>query len=138
MVTVEALKLLYKKLGGSADVTQITAISDMVDLIEDVANSGGGGGGGGMTVTVTWDGENAALDKNYTEIMESLNAGIAPVLLSNYEGMMYSYVLVAAYNETDSYSVVLGMLNGNSSGVEIIPFEFTASSATGTLTYTAK
>lgn len=47
MVTTEALKLLYRKLGGTADVEDITAISEMVDLIEDVAGSGGGGGGDG-------------------------------------------------------------------------------------------
>jgi hypothetical protein len=42
MVTLEALKLLYAKLGGTDDIENITAISDMVDLIEDVAESGGG------------------------------------------------------------------------------------------------
>ena len=42
MVTTEALKLLYTKLGGTEDVESVTAISEMVDLIEDVAGQGGG------------------------------------------------------------------------------------------------
>ena len=51
MVILEALKLLYKKLGGTADTEDITASSDMIDLIEDVA----GGGGGSSLPSVTSD-----------------------------------------------------------------------------------
>ena len=75
MVTVDALKLLYKKLGGTADVEDITAISDMVDLIEDVAG-GGGGGASGLVVRILWTEDTPILDKTYAEIAECLDNGI--------------------------------------------------------------
>lgn len=81
MVTVDALKLLYKKLGGTADVEDITAISDMVDLIEDVAG-GGGGGASGLVVRILWTEDTPILDKTYAEIAECLDNGINPVVVS--------------------------------------------------------
>ena len=81
MVTTDALKLLYKKLGGTSDVDNITAISDMVDLIEDVAG-GGGGGASGLVVRILWTEDTPILDKTYAEIAACLDNGINPVLKS--------------------------------------------------------
>lgn len=85
MVTVEALKLLYRKLGGSADIDKVTAISEMVDLIEDVAGSGGGGAGGlVVNVTKVEGQENQyTIDKNYTEIKTAVEAGITPMFIKS-------------------------------------------------------
>lgn len=117
MVTVDALKLLYKKLGGTADVDNITAISDMVDLIEDVA--GGGGGASGLVVyelaeDVTG---NFYLDKNYNEIKAAVDNG-QPVMIysvSDESVNAYrvdinhvSYILYDAENQTTPYTVSAG------------------------------
>lgn len=81
MVTTEALKLLYKKLGGSADVEHITSTSTMIDLIEDVAG-GGGGGASGLVVHELEDVDSGDyyLDKNYAEIETAVNNG-QPVMV---------------------------------------------------------
>lgn len=47
--TVDALKGLYEKLGGEADVDQISTIPDMIDELTTVAQSGG--------AVITKDGE---------------------------------------------------------------------------------
>lgn len=96
MVTTDALKLLYKKLGGSADVDNITAISDMVDLIEDVAGEGGGGASGlVVTVTYTYDDSSQtefwSLDKNYTEILTVVNNGLTPIFVEELDGGNVGY-----------------------------------------------
>lgn len=99
MVTTDALKLLYKKLGGMADVDNVTAISDMVDLIEDVAG-GGGGGASGMVVSVSGSPKSMALDKSYNELKTVLDNGIMPVFNMHMEEEgqptfdMYNFVLL--------------------------------------------
>ncbi len=110
MVTTEALKLLYKKLGGTADVDNITAISDMIDLIEDVA--GGGGGASGLLVSVSGSPKSMALDKSYNELKTVLDNGIMPVFNMHMaeEGQptfdMYNFVL-------------LGLMTGEAEGTTV-------------------
>lgn len=133
MVTTDALKLLYKKLGGTADVDNITAISDMVDLIEDVAG-GGGGGASGLVVNVTVDSQTYTLDKNYTEIMSVVNNGITPVFRMSSEGT-YQYFLFGASAEVEYegqtvYGVSLFKLKSLNQWAVI---QFLSDSATGTL-----
>lgn len=107
MVTTDALKLLYKKLGGTADVDNITAISDMVDLIEDVAG-GGGGGASGLVVNIIRDltavPPTISLDKNYTEITTALLSGIHPVVLTEAEGS-YDVETIVGFSDAEGYSV---------------------------------
>lgn len=125
MVTTEALKLLYKKLGGTADVESITSISDMVDLIEDVAG-GGGGGASGLVVNLVRDETvmppSTYLDKNYTEITTAILTGIHPVVLKGGEGE-YEVELIMGFSEADGYSVLLSN-----------DYLFASDSATGVLT----
>lgn len=132
MVTTEALKLLYKKLGGSADVENITAISDMVDLIEDVAG-GGGGGASGLVINVhTDDGLTFTLDKNYSEISSAIENGSVPMVLivspngATTLGWLYSY---RGENE-GGYSVFITVVDNGS----LSPLNFHSNSATGVLT----
>lgn len=110
MVTTDALKLLYKKLGGTADVDDITAISDMVDLIEDVAG-GGGGGASGLVVSVSGSPKNMALDKSYNEIKTVLDNGIMPVFKMHME---------AEQSTMDMYNfVLLGLATGEFEGATV-------------------
>lgn len=53
MTVNDALKMLYEKMGGTADVSGVTTSSEMIDYIEDVAGSGGSGGAGGVYVETT-------------------------------------------------------------------------------------
>lgn len=126
MVTTDALKLLYKKLGGTADVENITAISDMVDLIEDVAGEGGGGASG-LVVNVIRDltavPPSIYLDKTYTEITTALLNGIHPVVLTDGEGS-YDVDTIAYFSDVDGYSVSTAAAEGT----------FTSETADGVLT----
>lgn len=112
MVTTDALKLLYKKLGGTADVDNITAISDMVDLIEDVAG-GGGGGASGLVVHETVDLEQmkVSLDKNYNEIKTALlNGSYVVIIKDGSEGEEDYYninMIDSIFCETDFYCVTV-------------------------------
>lgn len=140
MVTTEALKLLYKKLGGTADVESITSISDMVDLIEDVAGGGGGGGASGLKVTVTVDSTGGTpvytLDKNYTEIMAVVNNGITPIFQMSSEGS-YRYLLFGGSAEVEYEGqtiYVIALYVPNRSTVDgLVVIQFMSDSATGTL-----
>lgn len=135
MVTTEALKLLYKKLGGTADVDNITAISDMVDLIEDVAGGGGGGGASGLVVNISQiiGTANYKLDKNYTEITDSLDNGINPVFrLYNAEQALTELVtlsIIGSATMGDSTQYLL-LLIGTSSQTM---YQFVSDSPTGEL-----
>lgn len=134
MVTVDALKLLYKKLGGTANVDNITAISDMVDLIEDVAG-GGGGGASGMVVNISqiMGTDNYKLDKNYTEITDSLDNGINPVFrLYNIDQTtteLITLLVIGSATVEDSTQYLL-LLTGISSQTM---YQFTSDSPTGEL-----
>lgn len=101
MVTTEALKLLYKKLGGTADVDNITAISDMVDLIEDVA--GGGGGASGLVVTISpvegSETDEYSLDKTYADIKNCLDNGIIPVFKETHDIIVLGGGVIGSANE---------------------------------------
>ena len=118
MVTTDALKLLYKKLGGTADVDDITAISDMVDLIEDVAG-GGGGGASGLVVNVV----DVTLDKTYSDIKTAIESGIFPVVLKGDGDGGYEVYAIKTFSE-----------GGGEYYVEL-PFAlYVANSPTGVLT----
>lgn len=110
MVTTDALKLLYSKLGGTADVSEVTAISEMVDLIEDVAGSGGGGASG-LLVTITGDEDNAlTLDKSYNDLRASLESGIMPVFMRDRGGMqLYNFTLLGLAGGEGSYLALIGV-----------------------------
>lgn len=132
MVTVDALKLLYKKLGGTADIDNITAISDMVDLIEDVA---GGGGASGMVVHVIGEEDEQYLDKTYAEIMGSIENGIMPVFSvteGTGEGEVGYAVMPTSYEAGGIYGVRL--LTYSSNNASWTPIDFMATSADGVLT----
>ena len=141
MVTTEALKLLYKKLGGSADVESITSISDMVDLIEDVA--GGGGGASGLVVNVTFESDFATLDKNYSEISTALDNGAILTFASHFSqgggemgsttGTSYFALSAIFENTTQNSTMYIVSLYELSGGAKI---DFTSDSETGELTYT--
>lgn len=143
MVTTDALKLLYKKLGGSADVDNITAISDMVDLIEDVAGEGGGGASG-LVVTVSADTTTVpttfTLDKNYTEISAAINSGISPVFVKevNEEGFtgITKLMLMSTGEIENMFMVVLLEPYGITETFELLVrnITFMSDSATGVLT----
>lgn len=109
MVTTEALKLLYKKLGGAADVDNITAISDMVDLIEDVA--GGGSGASGLLIHYVDPpgAEMPYLDKTYAEITQCLENGIRPVILYENDSEHYVNSYIDSYfnNGDDLYAIII-------------------------------
>lgn len=126
MVTTDALKLLYKKLGGTADVESITAISDMVDLIEDVAG-GGGGGASALVVHATMGATSATLDKNYKEITEAMDSGVFVYVVARRDDSMCTYYTIygAQFDAEDSdYSITLS---------DDTPFH--ADSETGVLTF---
>ena len=137
MVTTEALKLLYRKLGGSADVESITSISDMVDLIEDVAGSGGGGGASGLVALVTWDDSGfATLDKSYTEIVAAIESGVQPVVYDRAEYTSKGTDFV----EHNVYTLLSCMDAGNAEYHVSIwqnqnVYDFKSDTATGVLTY---
>lgn len=132
MVTTEALKLLYKKLGGSADVEHITAISDMVDLIEDVAG-GGGGGASGLVVNITADDTTLTLDKTYTEITNSINNGTMPVFIQDYEGGLKEVsTKVAVYGVMEG-TYLIGTITFNVDAGQWVNTTYMSDSADGVL-----
>lgn len=107
MVTTDALKLLYKKLGGTADVDNITAISDMVDLIEDVAGAGGGGASA-LVVHATMGATSATLDKNYKEITEAMDSGVFAYVVARRDDAMCTYYTIynAQFDAEDSDYII--------------------------------
>lgn len=79
---LKALKDLYISLGGAeSDVADLTASSEVIPLIKNVA---GGGGGGGLAVfkVVSEDGDYSLADgKTFNDIAEVIYAG-EPVFIS--------------------------------------------------------
>lgn len=73
--TVEELKTLYVKLGGSIeDVADLQTDAEVIDKIEDIYNAGGGTTP--FEINVTEDAEyNVTLDKTYAEIETAYNSG---------------------------------------------------------------
>ena len=95
MTVNDALKMLYEKMGGTADVSGVTTSSEMIDYIEDVAGSGGGGGSvEDFSITATWDveAERYYLDKTWKEIKDAFVAGNRCIVTSVevYSGETYS------------------------------------------------
>ena len=133
MVTTDALKLLYKKLGGTADVESITSISDMVDLIEDVA--GGGGGASGLVVHGIAEGDTKYLDKTYAEITDSIKNGIMPVFIMNMGVGQDNYPFMVTSAEAEGIYGI-GLLNYSVVTGDWTPLTFMANSADGVLTLT--
>lgn len=131
MVTTDALKLLYKKLGETADVDNITAISDMVDLIEDVAGGGGGGGASGIFVIhATGTAYELTLDKNYDEINTAINSGLLPVIVHSFEDNVSLIYIVYIYYDTEDENTPYKIDASSSPSAYI----FASDSATGTMT----
>lgn len=79
--TVDALKALYVKLGGTAaDVANVVTIPDMIDAVTSIAEagSGGGSGGGSSALIVSAEMKNGTdytLDKTLGEIKTAAAAG---------------------------------------------------------------
>lgn len=73
--TVEELKSLYVKMGGSIeDVADLQTDAELIDKIEDIYEAGGGTTP--FEINVTEDEEyNVTLDKTYSEIETAYNSG---------------------------------------------------------------
>ena len=141
MTVNDALKMLYEKMGGTADVSGVTTSSEMIDYIEDVAGGGGGSslpsvtsddngkvltvvegewdkaeasGGGDFNITMTYDNdaERYQLNKTWKEIKDAFVAGNRCIVTYEYTETGEGYS-----NTRTDVSIVVGYISEIATGV---------------------
>lgn len=97
----------------------------------------GGGAGGHLFVNVTWDNNNATMDKNYSEIVTAFRSGIVPVFITDYDdnGVSFyhlSFFVVASEGETP-YKIEIVKFGDADNKTNLYVFQ--SATETGTPTY---
>lgn len=131
--TVEELKSLYVKMGGSIeDVADLQTDAELIDKIEDIYEAGGGTTP--FEINVTEDEEyNVTLDKTYTEIETAYNSGarlVVNLTRANdgaFDGSK-SIPLNKALNQDDSVTLDFIVINVGDGTTDICLIQISCSS----------
>lgn len=102
---VDALKKIYKTLGGTDDVKGLSTVYQVLEKITEVAE----GGGGGTSVLFLEEDENGSLGVSYNDLKSALDNNILPVLKYDSEGTygVFNFVCII-HNEGEAYFADFG------------------------------
>lgn len=101
---VDALKKIYKTLGGTDDVKGLSTVYQVLEKITEVAE-----GGGGSSVLFLEEDENGSIGVSYNDLKDALDDNILPVLKYDSEGTYGVFYLATIFhNEGENYGADFG------------------------------